>query len=80
MRLSASGFLRPCLASEEGVELGEMLRGGASDVQLLEAIRAAVRSKPLQHPFHPWDCLGYPGDSGYVPHRGMTVLPVNLFW
>ena len=49
-----------CLASEEGVELGEMLRGGASDVQLLEAIRAAVRSKPLQHPFHPWDCLDIP--------------------
>ena len=60
VRLSASGFLRPCLASEEGVELGEMLRGGASDVQLLEAIRAAVRSKPLQHPFHPWDCLDIP--------------------
>jgi len=37
-----------------------MLRGGASDVQLLEAIRAAVRSKPLQHPFHPWDCLDIP--------------------
>ena len=60
VRLSASGFLRPCLASEEGVELGKMLRGGASDVQLLEAIRAAVRSKPLQHPFHPWDCLDIP--------------------
>ena len=28
--------------------------------QLLEAIRAAVRSKPLQHPFHPWDCLDIP--------------------
>ena len=28
--------------------------------RLLEAIRAAVRSKPLQHPFHPWDCLDIP--------------------
>ena len=55
VRLSASGFLRPCLASEDGTDLGALLRSGSSDEQLLTAIRNAILHKPVRHHFHPWE-------------------------
>ena len=51
VRLTSQGFLRPCLASEAGCDLRALLRGGASDEQLLQAIREAVFEKPREHHF-----------------------------
>ena len=51
VRLTSQGFLRPCLASETGTDLRALLRGGASDEQLLQAIREAVFEKPREHHF-----------------------------
>ena len=66
VRLTSQGFLRPCLASETGTDLrallrdcaqrvkaagASLLRGGASDEQLLQAIREAVFEKPREHHF-----------------------------
>ena len=51
VRLTSQGFLRPCLASETGTDLHALLRGGASDEQLLQAIREAVFEKPREHHF-----------------------------
>ena len=51
VRLTSQGFLRPCLASETGCDLRTLLRGGAADEELLEAIRETIWSKPREHHF-----------------------------
>jgi cyclic pyranopterin phosphate synthase len=51
LRLSSQGVLKPCLASEEGRDLRSLLRGGASDGELKEAIQEEVSRKPRSHGF-----------------------------
>ena len=51
VRLTSQGFLRPCLASEAGCDLKALLRGGASDEELLTAIRTTIWEKPQEHHF-----------------------------
>ena len=55
VRLTSQGFLRPCLASEAGCDLRALLRGGASDVELLDAIRRTIWEKPREHHFEAAD-------------------------
>ena len=62
VRLTSQGFLRPCLASEQGADLRALLRGGATDAALLQAIRAAIFEKPREHHF---------GDTSMPATRGM---------
>lgn len=62
VRLTSQGFLRPCLASETGCDLRALLRGGASDEALLQAIRETILDKPREHHF---------GDSSMPATRGM---------
>ena len=62
VRLTSQGFLRPCLASETGCDLRALLRSGASDAQLLAAIRETIWSKPREHHFE---------DSSMPATRGM---------
>ena len=51
VRLTSQGFLRPCLASEAGCDLKTLLRSGASDEELLNAIRTTIWEKPQEHHF-----------------------------
>ena len=51
VRLTSQGFLRPCLASETGCDLKALLRSGASDEELLTAIRTTIWKKPQEHHF-----------------------------
>ena len=51
VRLTSQGFLRPCLASETGCDLKALLRSGASDEELLAAIRTTIWEKPQEHHF-----------------------------
>ena len=51
MRLTSTGLLKPCLCYEQGVELRPLLRSGADDTALRDAIRAAVLQKPAAHCF-----------------------------
>jgi cyclic pyranopterin phosphate synthase len=51
LRLSSQGFLKPCLASEKGRDLRSLLRDGASDEELKQAIREEVFRKPRVHGF-----------------------------
>ena len=62
VRLTSQGFLRPCLASENGADLRALLRGGASDDALLAVIRQTVWQKPKEHHF---------GQPGGAAARGM---------
>lgn len=51
VRLTSSGMLKPCLQYGEGTDLRELLRTGAEDEVIEEAMRAAVYRKPAQHHF-----------------------------
>ena len=49
LRLTADGRLRPCLLSEEEIDLREPLRHGASAAELKDLIEEAIARKPLGH-------------------------------
>ena len=49
LRLTADGKLRPCLLSEEEIDLREPLRSGASPDELKRLIEKAIASKPESH-------------------------------
>ncbi len=49
LRLTADGKLRPCLLSEEEIDVREALRSGASAAELKELIEEATARKPLGH-------------------------------
>jgi cyclic pyranopterin phosphate synthase len=49
LRLTADGKLRPCLLSDEEIDLREPLRNGASSEQICHLIQEAVAAKPYGH-------------------------------
>jgi len=49
LRLSAEGGLVPCLLSDAKLDLRDILRGGADDHQLSDALLQAAASKPSGH-------------------------------
>lgn len=51
VRLTAEGFLKTCLQYDKGVELRPLLRAGASDEEIKQAIRTAIAQKPIAHHF-----------------------------
>ena len=51
VRLTSTGCLKPCLCYEQGTDLGPLLRGGADDTALRDAIEQAVQGKPAAHCF-----------------------------
>jgi cyclic pyranopterin phosphate synthase len=66
IRLTAEGMLRTCLFSLRETDLRRLLREGASDDELEQAIRDAVWRKELKH---------HVGDAGFVqPARTMNAI------
>lgn len=51
VRLAVDGTLFLCLGQDDRLELRPLLRAGATDDELDDAIRAAIRRKPLRHEF-----------------------------
>ena len=51
VRLSCTGVLFLCLGQEDSADLRSVLRSGASDASLDDAIRAAITRKPKGHDF-----------------------------
>jgi cyclic pyranopterin phosphate synthase len=49
MRITADGFLRPCLMADGEVDLRTPLRSGASDEEIKELFLLTVRHKPKEH-------------------------------
>ena len=49
LRLTADGRLRPCLFSDEELDVRELLRSGAPDDEVREVIRQALADKPATH-------------------------------
>ncbi len=59
LRLTADGKLRPCLLSEDEIDLRESLRSGKPSAELKRLIKEAVAKKPLKHHLA----------EGYVPQK-----------
>ena len=51
VRLTVDGVLHLCLGQEERVDFRALMRGGASDADLVDAIRRAIDLKPERHEF-----------------------------
>ncbi len=51
VRLTSGGFLKTCLQYERGADLKSLLRSGAPDREIRDAISGAVRDKPASHHF-----------------------------
>lgn len=51
VRLTCTGYLKTCLQYDIGVDLSALIRAGASDAMLENAIRKAVLAKPMEHSF-----------------------------
>ncbi|MHB8727738.1 MAG: GTP 3',8-cyclase MoaA [Sulfuricaulis sp.] len=51
VRLAADGVLYLCLGQDDKVELRPLLRQGADDAELKQALRAAIAHKPERHEF-----------------------------
>jgi len=51
LRLTSTGEIRPCLGWEDGASLRDLLRGGATDEDLLAAVAAALALKHDGHGF-----------------------------
>ncbi|MBU0989602.1 MAG: GTP 3',8-cyclase MoaA [Proteobacteria bacterium] len=49
LRLTASGHLRPCLLSDQEIDLKNPMRAGASDSDLAQIFLKAVENKPRSH-------------------------------
>lgn len=52
VRLGVDGTLYLCLGQNDQVPLGQMLRAGASDTELTQAILAGIAAKPERHEFN----------------------------
>ena len=51
LRLTSTGFLKPCLCYDIGTDLRSLLRGGASDEDLYKAMASCLANKPAGHHF-----------------------------
>lgn len=51
IRLTSTGYLKPCLCYDIGADLRQLLRGGADDRALADAITRAIHEKPQAHCF-----------------------------
>lgn len=51
IRLTAAGYLKTCLYSSSGADLKQLLRSGADEKALQQALRQAVSFKPQGHDF-----------------------------
>ena len=57
IRLTSEGLLRPCLGSDEGVDMRKPMRNGASDEELARIIHDGIVNKPSGHRFETTDSL-----------------------
>src|SRR6185369_12568374 len=51
VRLTCTGTLHTCLGREDAADLRAVIRAGATDASLVDAIRLAVDAKPKGHDF-----------------------------
>ena len=68
VRMTADGFLKPCLQYETAMDLRMLLRDGASDAELKAQIEMTITQKPKCHHF------GEMNETEQTEHRGMSEI------
>ena len=68
VRMTADGFLKPCLQYETGMDLRTLLRDGVSDAELKTQIEMTITQKPKCHHF------GEINEPEQTEHRGMSEI------
>lgn len=66
LRLTSTGFLKPCLCYDDGVDLRRIVRSGQGELALIHAIEEAVTHKPAHHCFHEVQAV--------TEHKGMNEI------
>lgn len=51
LRITAAGFVKPCLYSTQGLDLKKLLKKGASEANIKKALRELILHKPKEHAF-----------------------------
>ena len=59
IRLTAEGFLKPCLQYAAGEDLRKLVRGEVSEEELIQAVERAIYYKPACHHFEEKDSLDF---------------------
>ena len=57
LRLTSTGWLKPCLCYEQGEDLRAILRSGGTDAALKQALTRAIAAKPPAHCFESGDAV-----------------------
>jgi len=68
VRMTADGFLKPCLQYETGMDLRTLLRDGVSDAELKAQIEMTITQKPKCHHFGEMNVMEQ------TEHRGMFEI------
>lgn len=66
VRLTSQGILKPCLCYEAGINLRELLRGGAGEEGIARAFDKAMNEKPEAHCFSKLEDM--------TEHKGMSEI------
>lgn len=52
IRITADGFLKPCLCYGTGIDLKNLIRNGINEKELIDEIKNGILSKPEKHEFN----------------------------
>ena len=52
IRLTSDGILKLCLYYENGIDLKKLMRNGATEEELFDAMQKMILKKPMEHQFH----------------------------
>jgi cyclic pyranopterin phosphate synthase len=79
LRLSAGGRLRACLASELSVDLRSLLRSGAGDDAIKDAVLRLAADKPVSHGFAGAGGNAGRGEGGGLPGQEPCHIPEGMY-
>jgi cyclic pyranopterin phosphate synthase len=65
IRLTAEGRIKLCLNYNYGIDLRGLLRSGASDSEIEDTIKEALKHKPMRHDFNHADTASVNENDGY---------------
>ncbi|MDR1353211.1 MAG: GTP 3',8-cyclase MoaA [Treponema sp.] len=79
LRLGADGRLRACLASEVSADLRSLLRSGAGDDEIKNAVLRLAEIKPAAHKFAGSVVSGGRGEGGVLPEQEYCRIADGMY-
>ena len=74
IRLTSDGFMKPCLQYASGTDLKALLRGGADDKMIGNAVRELIFNKPRSHQFSSSENKMHKEDEEDLENRKMSSI------